>query len=104
MFYAWRSVAANQRRFLKNITKVCEKSFLAEGVARIHDAYVKNRGQSLVHIMFTKWFRTFEKDHLSVAWSRWKLMAHKQAFDQEQLAHERHKEILHVFQEKRIKI
>lgn len=83
MFYAWRSVAIDQRRFLNNITRVCQKSFMAEGFARIHDAYVKNKGQSLVYSIFQKWFRSFEKDHLRVGWSRWKLMAHKMAYDQE---------------------
>lgn len=77
---------------------------MAEGFARIHDAYVKNRGQMLVYDMFHKWFQSFNKDHLRVAWSRWKTMAHKQAYDQEKLAFQRHQEVQAEFHGKRLKI
>ena len=104
VFYAWRDVAAKQRAFLTNITRVCQKSFMAEGLARIHDVSVKNRGQALVYDLFQKWFLSFNKDHLRVAWSRWKTMAHKQAYDQEKLSYERHQVVLTDFKQKRHQI
>lgn len=81
VFNAWRSVAAEQRKFFINITRVCQKSFMAEGFERIHEAYVKNRGQNKVYRMFNKWFNKFQRDDLRVAMSRWKLMAHRDAYE-----------------------
>ena len=77
---------------------------MAEGLARIHDVSVKNRGQALVYDLFQKWFLSFNKDHLRVAWSRWKTMAHKQAYDQEKLSYERHQVVLTDFKQKRHQI
>ena len=94
VFEAWRSVAREQRRFLLNITRISEKSFQAEGFARIQEAYMANRGKKKVEVMLTRWFNRFTRDHLRHAWSRWKLSAFKMAYDQEQEARELHQEMV----------